>query len=256
MGSLKNVLPDIVKDYLKRLLRYCRKFTSGRWAKKHAVAIDDFCEKLDQELWGEAKKFSLDLEREGRKKLVQSNVRQGGAGALPLIYFVVRKIRPNVAIETGVASGWSSSSILAALNANGKGALYSSDLPYPNIKDSDKAVGLVVDAKFKERWHLYLGNDTISLPAILSELDTVDFLHYDSDKSVNGREFAWRLIEPYLSQNAVVIFDDIQDNYHFRDLMEGLGCDYIIFEYAGKYLGMFCPGASFGTLFRINKSVD
>ena len=100
-----------------------------------------------------------------------------------------------------------------------------------------------------------LGCDNISLPAILSELDTVDFLHYDSDKSGKGREFAWKLIKPYLSHNAVVIFDDIQDNYHFRDLMECLGCDYIIFEYAGKYLGMFCPGESFRTLFPIDKSV-
>ena len=73
MGSLKNLLPDIVKDYLKSLIRYCRKFTSGRWAKKYAVTIDDFCEKIDQELWGEAEKFFSALECEG-KKLITSNV--------------------------------------------------------------------------------------------------------------------------------------------------------------------------------------
>ncbi len=253
-SSLKKLLPQMLKDRLKRLFRYYRKFTSERWAEQRAVKIDGFCEEIDKALWSEAKKFSLSLERTGREKILRSDVRQGGAGALPLIYFIVRKIKPDIAIETGVASGWSSSSILTAISANSRGTLFSSDLPYPNIKGSDKVVGLIVDDKLKKNWNLYLGEDRVSLPKILSKVESVDFLHYDSNKTVVGRELVWKLVEPCLSQNALVIFDDIQDNYHFRDLMERLRCDFVVFEYSGKYLGMFCIGARLHEVLRANLS--
>jgi hypothetical protein len=45
------------------------------------------------------------------------------------LYFVCRFVKPTVAIETGVNYGTSSALILQALEDNGKGLLYSIDLP-------------------------------------------------------------------------------------------------------------------------------
>ena len=46
-----------------------------------------------------------------------------------LIYVIVRLLRPNCIVETGVAAGVSSTFILEALNRNDRGELYSIDLP-------------------------------------------------------------------------------------------------------------------------------
>ena len=40
------------------------------------------------------------------------------------------------------------------------------------------------------------------------------------------------------SKKAIIIFDDIQDNLHFKDLVEKTKQDYCIIEFDSKYLGI------------------
>ena len=40
-----------------------------------------------------------------------------------------------------------------------------------------------------------------------------------------------------LSNNCIIIFDDIQDNLHFKDFVEENKINYTILEFNGKYLG-------------------
>lgn len=218
--------------------------TSGRWALHSVSSLDEFCNEVDPIIWKEAKSFSTLLEKTGHKKLSETGILQGGAGAFPLLYFIVRKIKANTVVETGVASGWSSASILAALKENKNGLLYSSDLPYPHIKGSEKVVGIVVDEELKSHWKLFLNGDEISLPKILSNISSIDLFHYDSRKTFKGREFAWKLIETRLAKNAIVIYDDVQDNFHFKKLVESLNCDFRVFNFLGKFVGVFTLNAT------------
>src|SRR5947209_13168435 len=57
----------------------------------------------------------------------------GGAGDLELIHAAARLSKAQRAIETGVAYGWSSLAILAALSRNGR--LVSVDMPYPKMNN-------------------------------------------------------------------------------------------------------------------------
>ena len=43
--------------------------------------------------------------------------------------------------------------------------------------------------KMKHRWELHIGDDLDNLPKIVNRLKTIDFAHYDSNKSYKGREF-------------------------------------------------------------------
>ncbi|MEM4483260.1 MAG: hypothetical protein QXS19_05035 [Candidatus Methanomethylicia archaeon] len=54
----------------------------------------------------------------------------------PLLYCLIRLIRPAIVVETGVASGIFSLSILQALNCNDYGHLYSIDLPNVELESS------------------------------------------------------------------------------------------------------------------------
>jgi hypothetical protein len=50
-------------------------------------------------------------------------------GVQLMLYAIVRAYKPDIVVETGVARGASSSFILCAMHENGKGHLYSIDLP-------------------------------------------------------------------------------------------------------------------------------
>ena len=69
---------------------------------------------------------------------------------------------------------------------------------------------MLVENPLKSRWTLMTEGDRRCLPAIVSEAAPIDLLHYDSDKSREGRSFAWSVVAPHLSPDALVLFDDIQ----------------------------------------------
>jgi predicted O-methyltransferase YrrM len=143
-------------------------------------------------------------------------------------------------VETGVAAGFSSKAILSAMAENASGELYSSDFPYCRLEEPEKYIGILVDSDLKDRWNLHIKGDRANLPTIASRLQpgSVDILHYDSDKSYSGREFALETLQPYLSTGAICIFDDIQNNWHFRDIVAQRPRDWRVFEFGSKYLGV------------------
>jgi predicted O-methyltransferase YrrM len=53
----------------------------------------------------------------------------GMAAALDSIYVIIRALKPNIIVETGVANGASSFYLLLALKRNKKGHLFSIDFP-------------------------------------------------------------------------------------------------------------------------------
>jgi len=78
----------------------------------------------------------------------------------PIVYVAVRALKPSIVVETGVASGVSTTLILKALSLNGKGQLYSIDAPnldplarLPNGKEP----GWLVPLDLRERGHFILG---------------------------------------------------------------------------------------------------
>jgi predicted O-methyltransferase YrrM len=162
----------------------------------------------------------------------------GGGGQFQLVHFLVRHLQPRVVLETGVAAGWTSQAILSALEANGAGTLYSSDFPYFRLEDPERYVGCLVDEQLKHRWHLALNGDRANLAEFLPEVGTIDFVHYDSDKSVEGRQFVMDAIASRLSPDAVVVMDDIDDNTFFRDWVTRSGRPFRVFARGRKYVGL------------------
>jgi len=216
------------------------------WAKSQIRAsLGEFCDAVDSSLWAETlvaceniKKDSDAILKQIPCELVARYLR--GGGNYPLLYFLVRKYRPNVVIETGVAAGWSTKTISDALDKNGTGELYSSDFPYFRIENPEKYIGVLVSDEQKDKWKLDTRGDTLALPSFLSVIGDakVNLFHYDSDKSYSGRSFAIDLIEPRFSRDAIFVVDDIQDNLHFRDYVRTRKLAYEVFEFEGKYVGL------------------
>lgn len=151
-------------------------------------------------------------------------VQVGGGGNIDILYEIVaRNSDPAIderatrrVVETGIAAGWSSLAILLALEPR-DGRLYSTDLPYPFLRQSADWVGCAVPGDLRDSWHIFRGPDREVLPLALQEAGRIDVAHYDSDKSYAGAMWAYRKLWEALRDGGVLIADDVGDHLAFRD---------------------------------------
>lgn len=213
------------------------------WCAQNSIPAEGWAARCDPRLWEEAQQAAEQIHKNAQKKLSELNLDLGGGGHYTLLYFLTRYLRAGTVVETGVAAGWSSQAIMAALKENGQGGrLYSSDFPYFRYKNPEALVGYIVDDAFKESWPLYIEGDRYNLPAIVARCGEIDLFHYDSDKSYEGRVFAMDQVETKLAGDAIIVVDDIQDNFHFRDYVRRQSWPYKVFSFEGKFLGLTGPG--------------
>lgn len=161
-----------------------------------------------------------------------------------LLYFLVRKIKPNIVVETGVAAGESTGYILQALHDNKKGQLYSIDLPfqwyiYGNHKlhldslPAGKMPGYLVPDKLKKNWHLILGNTYEKLPELLKSLKKIDVFLHDSEHTDKTMLFEYRLAWPNIKNAGFLLSDDVSYTKAFDRFLESKKSEGIIFKDLG-----------------------
>lgn len=121
---------------------------------------------------------------------------------------IVRLTKPSVVVETGVARGYSSATILAALLANGRGHLHSVDLPALEV-DAGTFVGSAVAEPLRERWTLHLGPSRHVLPKLLSQTSPIDMFIHDADHTYESQMEEFRTVWPHLRQGGILVADDI-----------------------------------------------
>ena len=159
----------------------------------------------------------------------------GRSGSDRCFVFNHKNRRPQNALETGVAYGWSSLAILLGLSKNGR--LFSSDMPYPKL-NNEKYVGIVVPLVLRKNWRLFRYPDVLAFPKIFREQNSFDLIHYDSDKSYQGRMWSQPLLWDKLKKGGVFISDDINDNIAFKEFCENKKISPFIFKSDSKYVGI------------------
>ena len=204
LGASKELVRKAVGKYLEPASQTGEVL---EWCKCHASDIKDWIPLDQASLWEQALSFAEKMTLEAEATLQGLDVQLGGGGHYGLLYFLVRSIKPSLVVETGVAAGFSSKAILTAMHENGSGQLFSSDFPYCRLEQPEKYIGVLVDNNLKERWSLHIEGDRKNIPA-------------------------------FLSDSSVCIFDDIQNNWHFRDLVKSQTRPWKVFEFGGKFLGL------------------
>jgi len=144
----------------------------------------------------------------------------------PLLYVACRILKPQAVVETGVKEGFSSSFILAALEMNKQGRLYSIDLPNrpgQELKENE-STGWLVPEKFKARWNLIFGSSRDKLPGLLEGLRKIDIFFHDSDHSYKNMMFEFNLAWEHIRPDGYLISDDVTENKAFTDFVKLKGC--------------------------------
>ena len=260
LGSLQNVFkslhnPRYAKSVFQKIIDRCTDVRSSvsqeyeQWLANSALRADEYMRLIDPEIWLEAEDHHVRMQTDAELAMQAIGVSLGGAGDTRLLYWLIRKLRPTYILETGVAAGFSSHSILSAIEVNGTGDLFSSDLPYVRLDNPEQYIGLIVPAVLRSKWHLYIDGDLTNLPKILASVPEINFFHYDSDKRYAGRQRACSLILPKLADNGVIVMDDIGDNEYFRNLT-AICADrpFWVFQFENKYIGMLGKKGGSNTL--------
>ncbi|MBA5628401.1 class I SAM-dependent methyltransferase [Moheibacter lacus] len=227
----------IIKNTFQRGSATKGKETAEKWCKERSISQEEAIQSITGNLnYPKLNENYSEILQNAQKIEENTPVKMGGAGALDLIYNLCEFTQAQNALETGVAYGWSSLAALLSLSKR-NGTLYSSDMPYLG-KDNDVYVGCVVPENLRKNWKLFRFADRESLPKIFKEQSEFDFVHYDSDKSYNGRMWAYNVLWDKVKSGGVFMSDDIADNAAFMDYCLQNKREPIIVEFDGKYAGL------------------
>lgn len=237
--------PDLYPELRRKIWKNIFNRSSGlrgkeeaeKWCQSLAVSEKDFIENVlkisfvpFEDVFPQEYQNALQIQK-------KTPVKMGGAGSLSVIYYINEFVKAKSSIETGVAYGWSSFAALASLVSR-SGTLYSSDMPYILQDQSEDFVGCVIPEKYKSNWDLYRFADKESLPKIFQKTKTFDVVHYDSDKTYDGRMWAYKILWDGLRKGGVFMSDDVGDNAAFKDYCEQNNHKPHIIEFDGKFAGV------------------
>jgi hypothetical protein len=154
------------------------------------------------------------------------------AGAMmqaPLLYVLLRAVRPKVVVETGVSSGFSARLMLEAMARNDAGRLWSIGIEKIGVGAMEGArldevrqrpIGWLVPASLRSRWELRVGPSEDLLPKVLAEearpleMFIHDSLHHYDRMSAEYAQ-AW----PELSPGGWLLSHDIHNNRAWPDFL-------------------------------------
>jgi predicted O-methyltransferase YrrM len=170
-----------------------------------------------------------DVFREAMKIINRQSFNWGGQGNVSLNYNLAEVLRAEAVLETGVAYGWSTLSILLSLNERPESQLVSVDMPFFGVTNEED-VGCVVPQKLRSPWTLLPYADRDGIPKALRKLKNPDFCHYDSDKSYPGKSWAFPKLWEALRPGGVLAVDDISDNLAFRDFAQRTDSEPIVIK--------------------------
>jgi predicted O-methyltransferase YrrM len=193
------------------------------WCRSRAVETDEAVRRVTggdaSERFAEA--FASELER-AQARAAACPVAMGGPGNLELLFHLAEGIEARRVIETGVAYGWSTLALQLSLARREGARLISTDMPYPQ-RGNDDYVGVVVPEELRSRWTLLAYPDRDALPKALRLMPELDMCHYDSDKSYDGRMWAYPRLWNALRPGGLFVSDDVADDVAFRDFCAALG---------------------------------
>jgi predicted O-methyltransferase YrrM len=170
------------------------------------------------------------LERRGIRAGPESFLgwNDGDPALIDAIWCLLRRLKPNKIVETGVANGVTSRFILEWCAKNNKNArLWSIDLP-PLDQQVARQIGAAVINR--SQWTFIEGSSRRRLPRLLKQIAPIDLFIHDSDHRQYNMAFEMRLAWQALRGGGALVVDDIDVNAAFHEFTDGIAGGVIIGE--------------------------
>ena len=149
------------------------------------------------------------------------------------LFALVRLTRPQNLVESGVASGVSSTFLLLGIKANSAGILHSIDFSVfrkgsrgnqPWAIPQGMSSGWAVPSKLRGRWDLRKGRSEDLLGPLLEEVGMIDLYCHDSPVDVRHFEFEMKSIRGHLKRGSLVVADNT-DQKVFDETARSVGAE-------------------------------
>jgi predicted O-methyltransferase YrrM len=149
-----------------------------------------------------------------------------------LLYSFIRSNRVKNIVETGVANGFTTNAVMRALEENNNsGTLHSFDV-LPETEKVYSGVG---------NWNFHLLNPRKAhkqITQITSKIPKIDLWIHDSNHGYRWQKFEYQLAFARLSQNGILISDDIEASPAWGELSRShFRKSYILFD-SRKFVGI------------------
>ena len=205
---------------LKPLFNYLLRFRKlSKFLNLSTVSIKEYRRELEKEAFVESLRNQISQ---------YSNITTGSMLSPlrgPLLYVIMRVIKPQIIVETGVASGASTAFLLKALEKNNSGHLHSIDILAIPGNDTmvrlpaGKKPGWLVSDNLKSRWTYHEGKSSVILKPLLDELKQVDVFIHDSEHTYENMKFEYETAWPYIRSGGILASDDIKWNPAFSEFI-------------------------------------
>lgn len=159
---------------------------------------------LANHLWASEK----DLRNRGRSDVADKRT-------LRLIYALVRAMKPATVVETGVKHGWSSTYILAAMEQNQHGDLYSIDIHA--LQDDGRENGWIVPPWLRHRWNFRVADAKVALEPMMKEINGADIFFHDSLHTYDHMMWEFEVAYPLIRDGGLLLADDAVWNLAFTE---------------------------------------
>jgi hypothetical protein len=155
-----------------------------------------------------------------------------------ILYGLARTLKPDYVVETGLAAGVSTSFFGAALIENGRGRLFSIELPPDTTRDQEFAdgslyswhqwgVGWAIPGEIRGllggRHRVILRDVRRALPELLQELPYIDMFFHDDLHTPDHMLWEYEAVWAKLSPRGVLVSDDA--NHAWIKFCSKRGCD-------------------------------
>ena len=144
----------------------------------------------------------------------------------PLLYLLVRALRPDRVVETGVRPGYSTAWLLAGLEANRSGELVSIGPGTATGRVAgvrEVSVGQFVAPTLRTRWTLVLGNTEERVREILQNSRQVDLFFYDNGPDADRARFELKTAWEALSPRGILLAHHVEANGVWTDFCRWQG---------------------------------
>jgi predicted O-methyltransferase YrrM len=129
-----------------------------------------------------------------------------------LAWCLARHLRPERVVETGVARGLTTRVLLEALARNGRGRLWSIDLPPLLEEGLADETGAAVPERLRDRWTLLRGSSRRMLGGLVAGLGRIDLFVHDSMHTTRNVRFELECAWPALARGGAALIDDVERN--------------------------------------------
>ena len=141
-----------------------------------------------------------------------------------MLYLLTKKLKPDIAVETGVQIGGSTHAILKAMTENSRGVLHSVDIGKFFVHDYKHVAHIapLVTTEEEKHWKFTCGNSQKVLPSLVNKIGMFDLFCAGHTHTYEIQKHEGELCWSHIRDGGIFVLDraDNNDNRYLNEFLD------------------------------------